>query len=202
MKLKTKTAIIPPLVAVVLFAGCSDSKTPLESGSPTVAAVTETVTRPVPIPTPAPPDVVPAPESPVAAEPELDTTTREEPEIEAPNLAESEGVHLKRLVLARAVENREPIEAGTTFEIDSEKRIYAFISVVNPTASESEVTVSWAPADGGRERGKTIVSVGAHPRWRTWAYTRGIQTPGKWKVIIRNSAGEIIGEAPFEVTES
>jgi hypothetical protein len=52
---------------------------------------------------------------------------------------------------------------------------------------------------GGREQGKVQVSVGPQKRWRTWAFTRTIEKPGKWEVLVRNTKGDVIGRAPFEV---
>lgn len=118
----------------------------------------------------------------------------------APELMETEGVHLDALVVAKGVARRTPVDAGTTFPLGTFERIYAFLKVENPSETEDEVTVSWAPADGGRERGTVAVSIGAQKRWRTWAFTRTIKKAGRWEVLVRDNAGNVIGRAPFEIT--
>jgi hypothetical protein len=119
-----------------------------------------------------------------------------------PGLVDTDGVQLTELTVARGVENRLPLDPGTEFEIETGGRIYAFLRVLNPEQQASEVTVSWAPVDGGQERGTVKVSIGAQKKWRTWAFTRTLRKPGQWQVIVRDASGQVIGRAPFNLVEN
>jgi hypothetical protein len=45
------------------------------------------------------------------------------------------------------------------------------------------------------------VKVGAQPRWRTWAYHSHFKKPGLYYAIVRDAEGQVIGKAPFVLTE-
>jgi hypothetical protein len=107
---------------------------------------------------------------------------------------------VKRLVVAQGVKNREPVEAGTTFSAYTTERIYAFVEVENESQSEGELTVAFIPPGGGPAVGNVTLEVGATPRWRTWAYTRGAQKTGEWTAVVRSETGEVLARAPFEIT--
>jgi hypothetical protein len=108
---------------------------------------------------------------------------------------------VKRLVIARGVENREPIGAAPNFAKSEGKRIYAFVEVGNRSPSASEVSVSFRHK-GGQEHGRVPLRVGASPRWRTWAYTDLATEVGAWEAVVRNARGDIIGRQSFTVTEN
>jgi hypothetical protein len=109
-------------------------------------------------------------------------------------------LRIKRLVLTEGVKGREPVEAKTSFSAADASRIYAFVEVENPAAEESEITVTFEPASGGAAHGNITLDVGASPRWRTWAFTRGARTAGAWTAIVRGPEGDVLAKAPFEVT--
>lgn len=115
-----------------------------------------------------------------------------------PSAAIDVPIAVKRLVVARGVEHREPtepIERVAAGEID---RVYAFVEVANPERAESEIHVSFV-RDGAPERGSIELSVGASPRWRTWAYSRRASEPGKWSVVVRDAQGKELARTEFEV---
>ncbi|WP_437756699.1 DUF2914 domain-containing protein [Sorangium sp. So ce1389] len=107
---------------------------------------------------------------------------------------------VKRLVVAAGVKDREPVAPGTTFRAPETERLYAFIELENRSEVEGEVTVAFVPPDGGAPVGNVTLGVGASPRWRTWAFTRGARKPGEWTAVVRSETGEELARAPFEVT--
>ncbi len=119
-----------------------------------------------------------------------------------PQLIETDGLAISELAVARGIESRRPIDPGTTFAVNSFERIYVFLKVSNPSKQAAEVIVSWAPEGSDKERGKVRVSIGAQPRWRTWAYTRTVKKPGRYRVLVRNADEDIIATAPFEITDN
>ena len=105
---------------------------------------------------------------------------------------------VKRLIIARGVSGREPVDPTTTFTAGDSDRIYAFVEVTNADRTRSEVFVSFVK-EGETERGRISLNVGASPRWRTWAYTRLASSPGNYEAIVRDARGEEIARAPFTV---
>jgi len=115
-------------------------------------------------------------------------------------LAETEGLGLAELTVARGVEERKPVDPGQRFSLADGKKLYAVMVVSNPEKVESEVTVAWQP-DGGKERGGVTVKVGPQPRWRTWAYHSHFKKPGLYYAIVRSAEGQVLGKAPFVITD-
>ncbi|WP_437571331.1 DUF2914 domain-containing protein [Sorangium sp. So ce542] len=107
---------------------------------------------------------------------------------------------VKRLVLAEGVKDREPVAPGTTFRAPETERLYAFLEIENRGDAEGEVTVAFVPPDGGAPVGNVTLGVGPSPRWRTWAFTRGVRKAGEWTAVVRSETGEELARAPFEVT--
>jgi hypothetical protein len=109
---------------------------------------------------------------------------------------------VRRLVVAEDVERgkREPVGAGTSFKVTKADRLYAFVEVENPEKAESEVFVTFEPQDNGASQGQVSLRVGASPRWRTWAYTRGVKKAGSWAAVVRSKDGAVLARTPFEVT--
>lgn len=135
-----------------------------------------------------------------AAEPEPAAEAAEPAAPAGVELVEREGLRVRRLVLARSVEDREPVDPATSFSAAGGGRVYAFVEVDNPAREATELTIAWASADSGEERGATSVSVGAMPRWRTWAFTAVGRHRGPMVAVVRDSEGTLLGRAPFEVT--
>jgi hypothetical protein len=110
-------------------------------------------------------------------------------------------LRIKRLVVSQGVEAREPIGAGESFTLAEIERLYAFVEVHNVDAAESEIFVTFEP-ERGPARGHVRLRVGATPRWRTWAYTRGVRSPGTWTAVVRNGEGELLAKTTFVVESS
>jgi hypothetical protein len=132
-----------------------------------------------------------APESSPEIEPKLD-----------PALAER--LRIKRLVVATSVDQREPQGAADSFDLDGLERVYAFVEVENPSRAASEVIVTFEPPAGAKASptGHVRLSVGAAPRWRTWAYTRGINHPGEWTAVVATPTGKELARHSFLITEA
>lgn len=109
---------------------------------------------------------------------------------------------VKRLVVAEDVERgkREPVGESTAFKAADIDKLYAFVEVENPTTAESEVFVTFEPEGDGASQGQVSLRVGASPRWRTWAYTRGVKKAGNWAAVVRSADGKVLARAPFSVT--
>ena len=190
------------LIAVLLSAACSSGESaPVPSDAkPAVRAAAEpapALKPAMPAPEPAAePD--PAPVEPIAAAPAAQTADVVEPGVA---LVEREGVSLASLVIARGVEKRLPVEPGTSFSLAAGNKLYAVMDVKNPDKTESELSVAWLPGGSDAERGAVTLTVGEQPKWRTWAFHSGFKKPGRWTAIVRDTAGEELGRATFDVTE-
>jgi hypothetical protein len=109
---------------------------------------------------------------------------------------------VRRLVVAEGIERgkREPVGAAASFKVKDMDKLYAFVEVENPEKAESEVFVTFEPQDNGTSQGQVSLHVGASPRWRTWAYTRGVKKTGSWAAVVRSADGTVLARTPFEVT--
>jgi hypothetical protein len=120
---------------------------------------------------------------------------------EAPQIAETDGVMLNSIILARGVDKREPVEPGTQFTMGDGQKIYVILDVKNETGEDAMLTVSWKMPESDREIGKTELAVKSAKSWRTWSFTRWAKKTGTWEAIVRDAAGEIIARAPFKIVE-
>jgi len=106
---------------------------------------------------------------------------------------------VKRLVLARAIHQREPVDPASSFSAADAPHVYAFVEVDNPERAESEIFVTFEQ-DHGSSKGLVRLRVGPSPRWRTWASSRAVHAPGDWIAVVRNAEGAVLAKAPFVVT--
>ena len=140
-----------------------------------------------------------------AREPRRQAARREEASVDRtsrePEVVETDGLGIDRVVMAREVVDRSPVGEQTAFSAGEGGRIYAYLEVANPEREEREITVAWVPADNpDREISRVEVRVGPHPRWRTWAYTSRLTRPGQYLAVVRDHEDHVIARAPFEVT--
>ncbi len=106
---------------------------------------------------------------------------------------------LKRIQLAEAIKDREPVNPEDTFSMGSATKLYAFLELSNGSEEEQKVTVTFVPPQGGAT--KVTLDVGPQKRWRTWALRKALTTPGTWRVVVRDLSGHELGSRSFEVTE-
>lgn len=108
--------------------------------------------------------------------------------------AQDADVAVKRMVLCKKVENRQPLNETTAFVVaDGQGFCYAEIS--NPGA---ERTVTWVWTYAEKEYYRLDCRIGTAPAWRIKSAVT--LRPGAWKVQLV-SAGNVLQEIPFTVTE-
>ncbi len=100
--------------------------------------------------------------------------------------------------VARSIEDRMPVDTGTTFPEDV-GRVWAWTRVKVVGGGESSVTHVWLR--GGEEVFRIDLPVRGES-WRTWS-NKGIppEWAGDWKVEFRDPDGNVIGSIAFTVGE-
>jgi hypothetical protein len=133
------------------------------------------------------------------AQPEVVAVATPERSLAPAPVADSCGVALTRSLLARRIENREPVGVADAFEADGE-RVYLFMEVDNRAGPEAALTVRWTHAATG-EVFEQVVRAGRSPSWRTWAHrTLFPNLTGSWRVEVVTSSGCRVGAVDFDVT--
>lgn len=103
---------------------------------------------------------------------------------------------VKRLIIASDVKEREPIELT---DAKIENPIVAFVELKNPAEQDTDVVVTFEHA-GGTKVGFVELTIPAKsPRYRTWARTRNIKTPGEWSAVVTSKSGEELARTTFQV---
>jgi len=121
------------------------------------------------------------------------------PSHEEPFLDESGPVRVRRLIVATGIEDHEPTGAADELELGTQSRIYAFVDAANHTEEDVSLKVTFEP-ESGESTGHVSLDVPAGaPRWRTWAYTRNITRPGRWRAVVRAGDGHVLARRSFEV---
>ena len=117
----------------------------------------------------------------------------------APELkAASEGLKLKRIVVAHKIENREPV-GSDEFTLGSAP-VFAFVEFENSSRDARNVRVMFQNQDSKATVGHVKLTVpGTAERFRTWGNTRLIKDPGHWVAVVSTIDGVELGRAPFEV---
>jgi Protein of unknown function (DUF2914) len=112
--------------------------------------------------------------------------------------APSDGLTLKRFVVTRKIENREPV-AGDDFTLGNAP-VYAFVELENSARDPRSVRVLFQNQDTKASVGHVKLTVpGASERFRTWGNTRLIRDPGHWVAVVSTLDGVELGRVPFEV---
>jgi len=196
-----KSTVITPTMLVLLTAlGCNEA-TPLESDT------IERATSPNAMLASTAPETAPKPlnaPKPVEKKPERSVLDVEQPPVVEeersfePDLQSADGITIRRLITAPAIEHREPVAASAVFG-RHEERVYAFIEVSNESTEDKVLLVHFIGPGGHVSGGIELDIPSASPRWRTWARTRHAKKPGLWRVEIRTADGTLLGALPFEV---
>ena len=189
--------------ATLASIGCLEadrrSDKPIDVAPANEPVLTSTLT---PTKTPVAPVAVPEPE--VEPKEVVELPKAEPEELEAPSalaqpITESiDGVTLQRFLTTSDIEKREPIDPTSTFGPEHE-RVYAFVDVSNESELDKSLFVHFIGPNGKVSGGIELEIPASVPRWRTWAYTRHFDTPGEWRVEIRDEEGSLLGMLPFEV---
>ena len=124
-----------------------------------------------------------------------------EPDPYAPTIDENAPVGVRRIVITSGIESREPVDTTDELVLGQHERIYAFVEALNHTDEEGALDVTFEP-ESGEVTGHVTLNIPANTtRWRTWAFTRHVYTPGRWRVVVRDNAGTVVAERAFEVVE-
>ncbi|HEX4516568.1 MAG TPA: DUF2914 domain-containing protein [Polyangiaceae bacterium] len=169
------------VVFAVVLAGCASKAPPQTSNASPVAKAAAPVATTAPAATQAPVAVA--------------TTFANPPKVEAPKATK---LAVKRITIARGVENHEPKDVSDTVDGKADK-VYAFVEVDNPQKLPGEITVEFQPPSKKYE-GRITLGVGESSRWRTWAFTRQAHETGEWTAIVRDDRGHELAREKFTVT--
>jgi len=100
-----------------------------------------------------------------------------------------------RLVIAGAVENREPMDVAATFPASTPK-VYAFLEAKDIKA-DTQATIVWRC--NGEEMAQVPLRLKAGNRWRTWSSKQIGGRTGDWTVAVQAADGMVLKEATFKV---
>lgn len=117
--------------------------------------------------------------------------------------AQSSGrVTVAEVVVARAIEDHEPVGAGTTFSA-SDGPFFCFVRVENRSRAEGAVFVAWESAEGAPSsaRGGLRLGISANPRFRTYARNGMTRPAGAYRCVVRDEGGNVLGSAEYTLTE-
>lgn len=107
-------------------------------------------------------------------------------------------LRVHRIVLARGVVNRTPVDPADRFTFGPDDRLYTWVEVENAGADTAELVFTWIPPQGAARGGQTL-DVPSARRWRTWAFTRQARTPGEWTAEVRTTDGQLLARQTFTV---
>jgi hypothetical protein len=131
-------------------------------------------------------------------EPEL----RAKPALDLPGADNSQhpGFRVKRLVLTRGIENKEPIDTSA-FKPDGSP-VYAFVELENAAASDETIEIVFEHESGQKVGFVKLDVPKEHERWRTWGRTRQIKKSGAWAAVVLSASGEELMRQAFTVQTS
>jgi hypothetical protein len=200
----TARKFFPLLFAVAGLIGCQD-KLEVKRAEPKLEAKLQ---QPLKEELPALAAVAPPAPKTIVSEPKL-----EQPEVLAIGVEEishdsapeqmfdrpvdAKDVVVDRFVLAKDVAGREPIEESDHFAADNPK-IFAFVQLANKDEPYA-FTVHFEPVDGPKSEFGVKLDVPTAARWRTWAWTKLIHEPGKYRAVLRTLEGEEIVAREFTI---
>ena len=115
---------------------------------------------------------------------------------DAPESGSALGV--TRAVIARGIEEREPVEEGSSFSPDIGHLF--FFTVIEGAEEETVIYHVWSY--GGEEKARVDLPVRGG-RWRTWSQkTIPPAWTGDWSASVENADGALLTRIPFTIGES
>ncbi len=108
--------------------------------------------------------------------------------------AESDYVEVVELKLAKGLENREPVEEGTSFEAGGQ--VYTWVKL-KVKEDETTIKMRWSIDDKPIYTSEAL-TVKRSPGWRTWL-TKTLNRAGNWKVEILDADDKPVHAASFTV---
>jgi len=122
--------------------------------------------------------------------------------VDEPREPAVDGLDVRRVAVARGVEDREPVEAATSFASE-EAKLYAHFELTNREGTVDRHPMVVFVGPDGEDRGLIELEVPAGaPRWRTWAYSRNVRAPGEWRVELRDEEGRVLTDHEFTIEPS
>lgn len=122
----------------------------------------------------------------------------------APAMAQDATVRVAEITTARAYSAAEGASDATTTFRRTDGRVFVVVRIENPTRAEQDIRVAFERAEGTAApgaRGGVALHIPASPRYRTVARTSTNRAPGRWRAVVRNAEGAVIGQVEFEITE-
>jgi hypothetical protein len=120
----------------------------------------------------------------------------------APESEEVDGLTLTEITLARGVEGGQAVDPTNTFSA-ADGRVVVLLRLGNSTGAETDIRVSFERADrevtASTTAGGVTLHLPARRQTRTVART-GTRAPGRYRVVVRTAAGNVLGTAEYEVT--
>jgi hypothetical protein len=175
------------------------------------AAVEPVKVEPAPMPEPAAVEPTPVPE-PAAVEPtpvpepgDGGSVVAEPSEPAEPTPAVSGGstpislgtdAEILKLVLAKDVVNRQPVDPGTSFP--SGTKVNLFIESRNESEADIQLSVTWENVASGRRSPPVGVKIPVRKLNRTRAY-RTLKLEGEHRAILIDGSGKEIAALPFTI---
>jgi hypothetical protein len=106
-------------------------------------------------------------------------------------------VKIERFVLARGVDQREPVEESDVFAGD--EKIFAFVQLKNPDAAPFSFRVHWEPVEGPASPYGVALKVETAARFRTWSWTAIPREAGQYKAVLRTLDGAELASRAFTI---
>jgi len=200
MKLSCMVTALSAMVTFTALTACSEKAVPVPAATAEAKASATPAAQVEPVSAAA---VASIPQRPAMATPAPSAASIENARASATVKAHESDpatLRVKRLVIAKNVDKREPVDAGTSFKKSELGKLYAFVEVENPEADKSEIVVRFLPPGEKASRGNVDLEVGASKRWRTWASTRTIDREGTWQAVVTTQDGRELARQSFEVT--
>ena len=115
----------------------------------------------------------------------------------AANSQETPSLQVAVAAVCQDVVDREPVDAGISFT-SSVGTLYCYTKI---TGAKSPTQIAHVWYYGGEERARVELDVNSDS-WRTWS-SKIIQAHevGSWRVAVIDSAGTVLKELQFEITE-
>lgn len=182
------------LVALTLL-GCSrrDEASPLAAREPLAKAAPVLAAPPPAAPKPAPTALEAKSEKPLAAVEPAKKLVKSTPE---PTLSSGQGLAVRRLVVSRSIERREPVLADRLTV--SDEPLYAFVELENDSDQADGVVITFEHE--GKSVGHVKLEVPAkNKRWRTWGKTKQVRQAGDWVVVVKSADGKELARKSFRV---
>ncbi len=102
---------------------------------------------------------------------------------------------VKRLVLATAVENREPVALAG--EAQPGEALTAFVELANPGSAPAHLVVTFEHSSGQKVGFVKLEVPGSSARYRTWARTQNIRQGGAWEAVVHLEDGTELARQSF-----